>query len=367
MELTQVLFCEAPDSNQKIDNLVISTSPEHPYLLKAYLSGSNEENQAPLLLYSPRGRRGGVVIFISKLLKLIVAFFATSQMAFATCTDCSVLDFGKKAQTYKVLPLFSGDMLSKADYLRAQGLDLFKMPTPVKEPLTLSFLSKPPEVLERVFGKHFADGTLGLYLTERAHGNFVNKPAIIFLDSANSWTIAHEYMHHLFDRARFMEDARTESQIVDSMTDAKEDFMSYWGTYKQYGDFLSQHHKESTIASFVVFSEVQQHLLLSFEMEEITIERYLRSIYTSGTRHDFDAESFARSARYIRYTANRALAILNVTLDTCETLELTVLESDHSLKSQLSSVCISAAGLKNSLIKIGKETNIELETTRNSY
>lgn len=276
----------------------------------------------------------------------------------AQCVTCTTLDFGKKADVNKLIPLLSGNTKDKMQYLQSEGLDVFKVTSNEPEPPTLTFLAAPPPILLDVFGKHFLEGTLGIYLTERAHRNYVEKPTILFIESADSWTLAHEFMHHLFDRARFMEDARTESLIVNNMNDAKEDFLSYWDRYKSHQAYSDQHHKEATISSFVAFSKVQQQLLLSFEMEEMAIERYIRTLYLSPIPHDLDQESFHRSTRYIQSTGTKALAILEVALDTCLDLEKTLLKTDQSLNDQLRANCTAVKNLKNSILSINKEMNI---------
>ncbi len=283
-------------------------------------------------------------------LNLFLAVTLFSSAAQAKCGDCTLLDFGKKAQVAQLSPLLQGDMKSKTDYLQSLGLDLFKIPTP-KEVATIPFLPMPPEDLMKVFGKYFAEDALAIYLTERSYSNHVLKPTILLIESTDSWTIAHEFMHHLFDRARFMEDPTMESQVVNNMSDAKEDFMEAWSKYKLNNKYFDSNHKNQTIDTFVTFTDIQLRLLLTFEMEEIAIEKFLRSMYIHH-KTDFDQNSFDRSTRYIARTGAKALAILDVTLETCKDLRQTLKNDDAAQLKNLETACQQAVELKNSLEKI---------------
>lgn len=158
-------------------------------------------------------------------------------------------------------------------------------------------------------------------------------------------------MHHLFDRARFMEDPTMESKVVNNMSDAKEDFMEAWSKYKLNNKYLDTNHKNQTIDTFVTFTDIQLRLLLTFEMEEIAIEKFLRSMYIQQ-KTDFDQNSFDRSTRYIAKTGAKALTILDVTLETCKDLRQTLQSEDTTQSQTLETACQQAIELKSSLQKI---------------
>ena len=282
--------------------------------------------------------------------RFILALTLLSPVAQAQCGDCTLLDFEKKAQVTQISPLLQGDMKSKTDYLQSLGLDLFRIPSPT-EIATIPYLPTPPTDLMKVFGKHFEEDALAIYLTERSYGNHVLKPTILLIESADSWTIAHEFMHHLFDRARFMEDPTMESKVVNNMSEAKEDFMEAWAKYKLNNKYFDTNHKNQTIETFVTFTDVQLRLLLTFEMEEIAIEKFLRSVYIHH-KTDFDKNSFDRSTRYIARTGAKALTILDVTLETCTDLRRTLKTEDTTQLKNLQTACKRAFQLKNSLQQI---------------
>ncbi|NUN05622.1 MAG: hypothetical protein HUU57_07660 [Bdellovibrio sp.] len=295
------------------------------------------------------------------IVKSIFLIALTSPTSWATCTDCSTLEFGKKAQLKKVLPLLTGDLKSKTDYIQNLGVDLFRVPTKEETP-TLGFLKTPPKILMDFFGAYFADNVVGLYLTDRSYSNKVIKPTILLIESADSWTISHEFMHYLFDRARLQDDPTSESKIVVNMNDAKEDFMNSWTKYKMNNMYLDQTHKEETIQNFAIFSEVQQHLLNSFEVEEMVIEKQLRSLFVHHKNNDLDKQSFERSTRYINSTGSKALTILNVALETCQDLRTTLVDEDQELISILQKPCAKATATKKEILRLGQELGISFKT-----
>lgn len=291
------------------------------------------------------------------LIKSFIFASLTASVSWGTCTDCVTLEFGKKAELNKVLPLLTGDFKSKAEYIQNLGLDLYRVPTK-NETATLGFLETPPKILMDYFGAIFADNALGLYLTNHSYSNQVSKPTILFIESADSWTISHEFMHYLFDRARRQEDATSESKFVMSMSDAKEDFMNSWTKYKMNNFYFNEAHKKETVQNFVTFTELQQHLLNSFEIEEMVIEKQLRSLFVHHKNHDLDPQNFERSAYYIKKTGTKALAILNTALETCDDLRATLKNNDQELMSMLQKPCEKATATKDVIVLLGKNLGI---------
>lgn len=297
---------------------------------------------------------------LSLSVKLFFLMAMTAHFAWANCADCVTLEFGKKAQVAKVLPLLTGDMKSKTDYIQKLGVDLYRVPTKDETP-TLGFLETPTKILMDFFGAYFADNVLGLYLTDRSYANRVTKPTIMFIESADSWTISHEFMHYLFDRARLSEDTTTESKVVQNMSDAKEDFMNSWTKYKMNNVYFNEAHKKETIHNFITFSVIQQQLLNSFEIEEMVIEKLLRSLYVHHKGNDLDTLSFERSTRYINSTGSKAITILNVTIETCQDLRGTLQENDQDLFAELKKPCDKAVTTKAEILNLGKDLQIKFK------
>ena len=297
---------------------------------------------------------------ISLSIKSFLLMAMTAHFAWANCADCVTLEFGKKAQVAKVLPLLSGDMKSKTDYIQKLGVDLYRVPTKDETP-TLGFLEAPTKILMDFFGAYFADNVVGLYLTDRSYANQVVKPTIMFIESADSWTISHEFMHYLFDHARLTEDTTTESKVVQNMSDAKEDFMNSWAKYKMNNMYFNDGHKKETIHNFIAFSEIQQQLLNSFEIEEMVIEKFLRSLYVDHKGNDLDTPSFERSTHYINSTGSKAITILNVAIETCQDLRKTLQEEDKELIAGLRKPCDKAIATKAEILKLGKDLQIKFK------
>ncbi|MEK2646744.1 hypothetical protein [Bdellovibrio sp. BCCA] len=297
----------------------------------------------------------------SNIAVLALPLILAAQTSFAKCTDCTTLEFGKKVQVPLLSPLLPLGSKGKLEYIAHLGVDLFRMPTQ-EEPATIAFLATPSADLMSRYKKHFDEGTLGIFLTERATYNRVEHPTILLIESADAWTITHEFMHYLFDRARLLEDPTSESRIVNNMTDAKEDFFGTWDRYKMFGGYANEEHKQATVANFVAFADLQQQILLSFEMEEMAIEKFLRLIYIHHKPFGFDQSSFDRSTRYIRSTGSKALDYLNVMLSSCDDVRNSLLTQDRELLAKLNKTCTQAQDYKNTILKIGKDLNIEFET-----
>ncbi|WP_374075442.1 hypothetical protein [Bdellovibrio bacteriovorus] len=289
---------------------------------------------------------------------LALPLILAAQTSFAKCVDCTTLEFGKKVQVPLLSPLLPLDAKGKLEYIAHMGVDLFKMPTQ-EEPATIAFLSTPPPDLMKRYEKIFNEGVLGLFLTERATYNRVHTPTILLLESADAWTITHEFMHYLFDRARLLDDPTTESRLVNNMSDAKEDFFGTWDRYKMFGGYANEEHKQATVANFVAFADLQQQILLSFEMEEMAIEKFLRMIYIHHKPPGFDQTSFDRSTRYIRSTGSKSLDYLNVMLSSCEDIRNSLSASDGELLAKLGKTCAQAQAYKKTILKIGQDLNIE--------
>ncbi|WII70622.1 hypothetical protein QJS83_09145 [Bdellovibrio sp. 22V] len=298
---------------------------------------------------------------IKSLLLAVLIFGLFTQNSWAQCTDCTTLEFGKKVQLPLLSPLLPMDSKAKLEYIASLGVDLFKMPSPDESP-TIAFLASPPVEIMKRYEKYFRDeGVLGLFLSHNATYNRVHTSTILLIESSDAWTITHEFMHYLFDRARLLEDPTSESRIVNNMSDAREDFFGTWERYKMFDGYANEEHKQATVANFIAYSDRLQQLLLGFEMEEMAIEKFLRVIYIHHKPPGFDQNSFDRSTRYIKSTGTKALMNLDIILEICSDVRKTLNASDKTLTSSLAQSCNRALSYKNAILKIGKDLEIEFE------
>lgn len=299
--------------------------------------------------------------FLARTIKVTVIVAIAVQTAFANCADCTTLEFGKKLQLSPLLPLFSMNTKEKLQYISNQGIALFQF-SEQKAPSSAGLLPTPPETIRHQYQQHFSEeGVLGIYLTERLARNGVACPTILLVDHADDWTITHEFMHYLFDRARALEDPRSESLIVNNMSDAKEDFFSDWEKYKNLNRYVDQKHKMTTIENFVTFTNLQVQILLSFVLEEVTIEKFLGLAFLKSKPVGLEQDAYTHSLIYIRDSGRSSLRQLQIILDSCIELKTSLEESDEPLRLSLNRVCSGVEQHKNSLLKIGQELNINFE------
>lgn len=286
----------------------------------------------------------------------LVGMMALSHKAQATCHDCVTLDFGKKIQIGRLEPILQMNAQEKMKFFGRNGIDVYKMPA--DDPPTIAFLELAPNQLLGRYGKYFFEGVLGIFLTERATYNRVQKPTILYSEGSDAWTHVHEFMHYLFDQARSLENPIEESRVVNNMSDAKEDFFNTWNRYKDLGRYANESHKVNHIESFLAFIDLQQELLLSFEIEEMTIEKYLKNRSSKELLQGFNATHNDRSLRYIHNTGTKALDILDTIQRTCSDTRATLELRDLDLIKKVNASCSQASAYQQMILDFGKELGI---------
>ncbi|MBK9323337.1 MAG: hypothetical protein IPM97_10410 [Bdellovibrionaceae bacterium] len=284
------------------------------------------------------------------ILALFVTVTAVASNVFGACTDCRALDLDKKIQLHLVRPMWAMTSSQKIEYVRSFGLDLYKVKDIERDPARLDYLPEP-SIKENPtwekFVKIFDEGVMGLFLTPSNASNRVKNPTIFYNESADDWTIVHEFMHYLFDRARLLDDTTAESRVVNNLNDAKEDFFDYWNSYRENSSFRNEAHKNNMIRSFVTFLEAQIYLLKNFELEEVVIERYLRSVYLNQKPKNFRRKNFARGERYIRSTVETVQEHTRVMLETCDDMKTALGDNDSKLRLEVDAVCDQVKTLKD--------------------
>jgi hypothetical protein len=295
---------------------------------------------------------------------VLTATLMISPFAKAECRDCTTLDFGKKIELKLIAPMLKMTLEEKAKYIQSFGVELFKVEDTESNPVTLNFLAPLPK---GVFGaniiKKFSEGTLGIYMT---HTNFiygVKKPTILLIESADDWTLVHEFSHFLFDKARIMQDSTRESTLLNRSEDAQEDYFDAMNSYKVLDMYRSEEHKKHTVDSFIVYANTQMIFAETCEFEETTIEKMIRALYVHHSPQGFEEPDFERSTRYIRETSTNGQHNLNLLTSSCEDIYKTLTEADGELKKSLDEVCTKIEKLKQADLDVLKGLGLELNKT----
>jgi hypothetical protein len=186
---------------------------------------------------------------------VLIATLMISPFAKADCRDCTTLDFGKKIELNLIAPMLKMTLEEKAHYIQSFGVELFKVDDPDGKPATIGFLSPLPKgTFSANIIKKFSEGTLGIYMTNTNFIYGVKKPTILLIESADDWTLVHEFSHYLFDKARMLQDSTRESTLMNRSEDAQEDYFDAMNSYKIMDMYRSEEHKKHTVDSFIVYA-----------------------------------------------------------------------------------------------------------------
>lgn len=295
---------------------------------------------------------------------LLVATLMISSFAQAECRDCTTLDFGKKIELELITPMLKMTLEEKSRYMQSFGVELFKVPDSQGKPATLSFLNPLPKgVFSANIINKFSEGVLGIYMTPTNFIYGVKKPTILLIESADDWTLVHEFSHYLFDKARMMQDSTRESALMNRSEDAQEDYFDAMNSYRILDMYRSEEHKKHTVDSFVVYATTQMIFAETCEFEETTIEKMIRSLYVQHKPHGFAEPHFERSTRYIRETSGMGQHNLNLLTSSCEDIYKTLAASDVELKKSLDQICSRVEKLKQADFHVLKGLGLELDKT----
>lgn len=297
--------------------------------------------------------------FILPLL-LLISTFAFSVVEAVPCKGCATLDFGKTLEVNLLQPMLNMTIEEKARYIQSFGVDLYKVADPDKAPASLGFLQVAPAARFAKYIKLFEEGVLGIYMTPSNFMYNVAKPTILFVESADDWTMIHEFSHFLFDRARMNGPLGNESGLANDSEDSQEDYFEARNKYKIWDAYVNEEHKQNTIQSFISYANVQMVFATTCEFEETTIEKMIRSIYIRHQPRGFSEKEFERSTRYIRKTSEKGIESLNFLLQDCELLAKTLSASDQDLKSSLEKTCEKVQKLKQEDLLLLKGLQISL-------
>ena len=291
---------------------------------------------------------------------MVLSFLLSTSVALADCRDCTSVDFEKKIQLNLLTPMLEMNLKQKITYIQSQGIDVFRVKDTEKLPVTVPYLEyATEEMIPKKFMKVFSEGAIGLYMTESNYAYGVERPTILLIESADDWTVIHEYAHYLFDRARMMTDNTRESLHLMRTEDAQQDFFEAKEIYRNWGEYRDNEHKIRTIQSFVLYAKMQVFFERSASLEETTIEKLLRRYHDTHRPHGFGHKDIERSDRYVFNTSQKAQEALRLILEDCEDLAKTLNAQDRDLLKELSDVCTQADLLKKEGVKVYESTGLK--------
>lgn len=275
------------------------------------------------------------------------------------CQDCVTLDYGKQLQIELLKPMLKISTAEKIKYIQSFGIDVMRVQDPSKDPVRLAFLPEAnaqstPRLLKYL--KEFEDNAVGLFLTSENLSYGVAKPTILVVESADDWTLIHEFTHFLFERARLIKKPIDEARAVNNMSDAKEDFYDSWDTFRGLGKYRDPQHKVQTLNTFLAFSSAQQQFLMTFELEEIVIEKLIRGFYVRHKLVNVSPAEFERSTRYMQRNADKALANLRAMNNSCEEIKASLGPEDGALLAPVTKVCDGVTDLQRTTEKLKAST-----------
>lgn len=298
-----------------------------------------------------------------RFLRAVIAVLSVFSASFAVadCADCTSVDFDKKIEMHLITPMLQMSLQEKIQHIQKLGVDVFRVADSEGQAITLGFLPyASDDLIPKKFLKLFNEGVLGIYMTPTNFMYTVKKPTILLLESADDWTVIHEFAHYLFDRARLMADSTRESTFVMHSDDSQEDFFDAKTMYRNFDGYMNQEHKERMINSFVVYAKVQMFFSKTAELEETTIEKFLRDMYQHQKPLGFNEKHFERSTRYIHETSMKGQQNLRFLEEDCADLKKTLTSKDQKLLQSLTEVCASVTTLKQQSLKVYEDLHLGL-------
>lgn len=298
-----------------------------------------------------------------RILRAVIALISVFSASFAAaeCVNCTSLDFDKKIEMNLITPMLQMTLQQKIQHIEGLGVEVLRVADPDGQPVTLGFLPlATSEQIPNKFLKIFSEGVLGIYMTPTNYMYAVKKPTILLLESTDDWTVIHEFAHYLFDRARLMADSTRESTFVMHSDDSQEDFFDAKTMYRNFDGYMNQEHKERMINSFVVYAKVQMFFSKTAELEETTIEKFIRDLYLKQQPLGFKASHFERSTRYIHSTSSKGQQNLRFLEEDCVDLEKTLTTADAAdLLRDLRAVCKDVSALKKKALRVYEELHLD--------
>lgn len=218
----------------------------------------------------------------------------------------SFSSFAKDTLRSKLRPFLDQNAHEQLSFITDLGFDIYKIHMGQDANAFMVLIPEAPSEKFKQFIFGFKEeGTLGLYLPSHNHSFNLMKGTILVSNQAGPWTVAHELAHALLDKSRGKQD---ESKTIEDLGNAKEDYEEAMSLYNQLGFFPSEVHAARAFESMVNWSTIQLLLLKQFELEEVFIERTLRTIYEEE-RLPVLASDYDHAKEYLDKNCARAQVI----------------------------------------------------------
>lgn len=148
------------------------------------------------------------------------------------------------------------------------------------------------------YGDLFDGNVLGFYFSRHNSTVKIDQDTIVLSDKADRWTIAHETAHALIDQKRAENQKRNEQVALEKLLNAKEDYEESMSLYRNFGFFLTEDRMIRAFDSIKVWTTLMVEFIDNYELEEVRIENYLKSLYETQPELKLDPHTYKRSFWY---------------------------------------------------------------------
>jgi hypothetical protein len=241
--------------------------------------------------------------------------------------------FDKNLDLNLALKILERSPADRLQIMSTLGIEVYEVSS---NPVTLpSKVPKADTVRFAEFLEEFSSGTYGLYLSPSDHRNQVHRPTLLLQANFGQWTLVHEFLHALFDRARLSSDDLGESALENSLRDTQDQFLDLQSRFNtKPADLRRSDAADEVVKALDLFADTLMESLRRYELEEVAIEIFLRERYAEKVPEGFAANDYLHSVSYLRSRGEAALSKLEPVLSICVDL------------SQRAPSCARAAALK---------------------
>lgn len=218
--------------------------------------------------------------------------------------------FGKAIDQARFDAVLSTSPAATIEVVAAQGATVFQVPLRAGECALFAPLTEVPDPLWPIWSTanvSVGGSLLALFLpAERVRAQGYGAPVIMIRSDSDRYTLVHEYVHFLFDRARGPE-GRDDARLL-ARFEAASSRLSALLPLRE--DEANPARLIEVSAAWVDVAEATLPLLDGFPLEEMAVEAMLGDAYRGGRLKHVSDYSRRNGDRYIRANWNRARELL---------------------------------------------------------
>lgn len=193
-----------------------------------------------------------------------------------------------------------------ADLIGMDGVGLYTMPLLQKGACAgLRPIPLAPKPLQELWKERASDNVLGAYFPlswTREFGE--TQPAILVRQDTDGYTLAHEYLHSVYDSMRISRQILVDDLISDYERASQQ--------MEMIGPFPDQMKNDKAMVqrylkAWLDYNEMVVELLVIFPLEEVAIEALMQEAANRGEFHSLSLYNRVNSALYIQDSADVAL------------------------------------------------------------